>query len=164
MSAAATTDRGITIVRKLDAPRELVFQAWTDPDHLTWYHGPGPGQPHPTTVDLRVGGAWRIHMIENEERSYTTGGVYTEIVPPEKLVFTWGAVDGWPSIDPDQPGDNPTVTVLLKDLGDATEMTFQVTFADDVTDERIQEWFALGIRRGWAETLDRLNPYLLDRD
>ena len=43
-------------------------------------------------------------------------------------------------------------------------MTFQVTFADDVTDERIQEWFALGIRRGWAETLDRLNPYLLDRD
>jgi uncharacterized protein YndB with AHSA1/START domain len=100
-------------------------------------------------------------MIENVERSYTTGGIYREIVPPEKLVFTWGAVDGWPSIDPDEPGDNPIVTVLLKDLGDATEMTCHFGFADDVTEERIQEWFALGVRSGWTQTVDRLGPYLL---
>jgi uncharacterized protein YndB with AHSA1/START domain len=50
-------------------------------------------------------------MIESEDRSYTTGGIYREILPPEKLVFTWGAADGWPLFDPARPDDGPVVTL-----------------------------------------------------
>ncbi len=152
MSAPTGITRGFTIVRRLDAPREVVFRAWTDPEHLHWFvDTAAPGTRRPTTVDLRVGGAWRVHMVESEERSYTTGGIYREIVPPEKLVFTWGAVDGWPEVDPARLDDAPVVTVLLKDEGATTEMTFEVRFPDQFSEEMV---------RGWCDTLDRLDPYL----
>ncbi|GII54970.1 activator of HSP90 ATPase [Planotetraspora thailandica] len=153
--------RCFSIVRRLDAPRELVFRAWTDPDHLQWFGQTGaPGERQPATVDLRVGGAWRVHMIENEHRSYVTGGVYREIEPPEKIVFTWGAVGGWPPIDPGKPDDGPVVTVTLRDLGGTTEMTFHVGFPDGFTDDSVRHWFSLGVVDGWTRTIDRLAPSL----
>lgn len=163
MSAAAKTERGFTIVRRLEAPRELVFQAWTDPDQLRWFANPALPQDHPITVDLRVGGAWRIHMVENENRSYMTGGIYREIVPPEKLVFTWGAVDGWPKINPSKPDDVPVVTVTLNDVEGTTEMIFHVGLADHLTHDQVQEWFSTGMAEGWSHTLDRLGPFLSSR-
>src|SRR3954453_9409483 len=105
MSAGTTTKRDLTIVRRLDAPRELVFQVWSDPDHLQWFANPPHPPRVPITVDLRVGGAWRLQMIENEGKPYMTGGIYREIVPSEKIVFSWGAVDGWPAIDPNMLDD-----------------------------------------------------------
>ncbi len=160
MSAVTKTERDFTIVRHLDAPRELVFRAWTDPDHLHWFTGAEPGE-QPTTVDLRVGGAWRFHMVENAERSYVTGGIYREIVPPERLVFVFGAVDGWPPLDPTDVGDNPIVTITLNEDDGGTEMVFHCGFPDGTSDERIQEWFALGIFGGWSETVARLDEAAL---
>lgn len=158
MSTAAITrtERDFTIVRHLDAPRELVFQAWTDPGHLRWFANGDPTPDRPTTVDLRVGGAWRLHMVENEDRSYMTGGIYREIVPPEKLVFAWGAVDGWPRIDPARPDDTPLVTVTLNDVDGATEMVVHLGLADHLTAEEVQHWFSLGIVDGMSQTLDRI--------
>jgi uncharacterized protein YndB with AHSA1/START domain len=152
-----TTDRGLTIVRRFDAPRELVFRAWTDPDHLHWYAGPGPAGP-PATVDLRVGGAWRFHMAESAQKQYITGGIYLEIEPPRRLVFAWGAVDGWPSIDPARPLDNPIVTITLADVDGGTEMVFQFDFPDHFTDAEVRRWFDLGVADGWTQTLARLAP------
>ena len=163
MSAPTETRRGFTIVRQLDAPRELVFQAWTDPDHLQWFADTAASRStsrHPTTVDLRVGGAWRLQMVESEDRSYTTGGVYREIVAPEKLAFTWGAVDGWPPIDPASPDEGPIVTVNLKDTGGTTEMTVHVGFPDHFTDDAVRDWLSSGMVDGWSQTVDRLSPYL----
>ncbi|MEU8261679.1 SRPBCC domain-containing protein [Micromonospora sp. NPDC048999] len=161
MSTLTETRRGFTIVRRLDAPRELVFQAWTDPEHLHWFiDTETAGSRHETTVDLKTGGAWRLHMIENEERQYTTGGVYRQVVPPEKLVFTWGAVDGWPPVGVDSSDDNPVVTVTLKDVDGATEMTLDVGFDDHVSDEAVRSWLTKGIANGWTATVDRLGPYL----
>jgi uncharacterized protein YndB with AHSA1/START domain len=160
MSAPTKAERGFTIVRRLDAPRELVFQAWTDPAHLEWFAGAKPTQSRPATVDLRVGGAWRVLLVENQDRSYMTGGIYREIVVPGKLVFTWGAVDGWPEIDPSQPDEAPVVTVILNDLGGATEMVFHLGFADTLTEDRVRDWLATGMFEGWNDTLDRLDPYL----
>lgn len=153
MTTANTTDRGFTIVRHLDAPRKLVFQAWAAPEHLAWFAGAAPNA-HPTTVDLRVGGTWRFHMIENGQRSYATGGIYGGR-PTRKLVFTSGAVDGWPPIDPSHPDDGPIVTITLNDTGGATDMVFHLGFADHLGQERIREWFATGMVEGWTETPDR---------
>jgi uncharacterized protein YndB with AHSA1/START domain len=153
-------ERGFTLTRILDAPRDLVFQAWTDPGHLQWFFNDGVTiPPDPIVVDLRVGGAWRQKMVINERLQYFTGGIYREIVPGEKLVFTWGAVDGWPEIDHDYPEDSPVVTMTLKpfgERGEKTEMIFQLALPEHLSDARVREWFATGCREGWSVTIGRL--------
>lgn len=160
-NAVTKTERGFTLVRHLNAPRDRVFAAWTDPDQLDqWYAGPGPTQNIPTTVDLRVGGAWRLHMVENESRAYMTGGIYREIVPPERLVFSWGAIDGWPKIEPDRLDDVPIFTLTFNELDGGTEMISEVRLADHVSKAAVQEWLATGMAEGWTHTIDRIIPYL----
>jgi uncharacterized protein YndB with AHSA1/START domain len=132
-----------------------VFRAWTDPDHLEWFTNPGYTRSHPTTVDLRVGGAWRLHMVEGEEKSYTTGGIYREIVRPDRLSFSWGAVDCWPTIDLERIDDVPFVTITLTDADGTTEMAVLVELAAHLTEDEVRDWFATGIERGWKTTLDR---------
>ena len=104
--------REFTLSWMLDAPPAKVFRAWTDPEHLQWFyndHQPIPDDP--IEVDLRVGGVWRQRMVISEKTDYITGGVYREIVRDEKLVFSWGATDGWPELDPERLDENPLVTV-----------------------------------------------------
>jgi uncharacterized protein YndB with AHSA1/START domain len=157
MTSTSSIERGFTLRRILNAPREVVFQAWTDPAHLQWFFNPNmPTPSEPITVDLRVGGAWRAKFIMSEEVQYYTGGIYREIVPSEKLVFTWGATDGWPEIDLSNPDDCPIVTIVLNDLGGRTEMIFHVSLADRMSDERVREWLATGMRDGWSVTIDRI--------
>jgi uncharacterized protein YndB with AHSA1/START domain len=110
-----------------------------------------------------VGGAWRLHMVEHEAKSYTTGGIYREIVPPERLVFTWGAVGGWPDLDPDNLDEAPIVTVLLEPAGDdarETEMTVHIGFAEHLSADAIRHWYSLGIKGGFTQTIDRIVRYL----
>lgn len=169
MSAAmAVEERGFTIIRRFEAPRDVVFQAWTDPAHLQWFAGVPASPEHPTTVDLRVGGSWRIYLVETHDdssldKAYMTGGVYREIVPPEKLVFTFGAVDGWPRLDPDNLDDAPIVSIRLTEVSGATEMQFEVRFAGGLPDARVREWLATGMREGSLATLERLADHLLLR-
>jgi uncharacterized protein YndB with AHSA1/START domain len=159
MSGLTRTERSLTIVRRLQASREAVFQAWTDPDHLLGWFADLPSDT-PTTVDLRVGGAWRLHMVESGENHYMTGGIYREIVPPERLVFTWGVVDGWPPLDPDNPDISPIATIILKQTDNGAEMTFTVDFPDQLSDDDVRAWFDKGIALGWNNTIDRLQPHL----
>jgi uncharacterized protein YndB with AHSA1/START domain len=157
-ASTEVASRGFTIVRMLDAPRELVFEAWTDPKHLHWFADVAPDESRPSTVDLRVGGAWRVHLVQPDGPQYVTGGIYSEIVAPEKLVFSWGATGGWPDLD--MVDDAPIATVVLKDIDGATEMTFTLGFAKGTSEARVQEWLAMGVRPGWANTLERLVDYL----
>ena len=158
--ATNAPERVFTLKRVLDAPRDLVFQAWTDPERLQWFFNDTRAIPSdPIVVDLRVGGEWRQKMIINDDLEYFTGGIYREIVPVEKLVFTWGAVGGWPAIDRDYPDDDLVVTVTLNDLGERgeqTEMIFQLAMPAHLSDERVREWLAMGIREGWSDPIDRL--------
>jgi len=154
----AATDRGFTLTRVLNAPRALVWRAWTDPAELVWFLNPGTGPTkEPISVDLRVGGAFRVHMIVNDQLEYMTGGVYREIVPMERLVFEWGAVDGWPLLDPARPNDAPLTTLEFAELEPGTtELTLRVSFPREMADERAAEWLGSGMREGWGTTLDRL--------
>lgn len=88
-------ERSFTLTRILDAPPAHVFRAWTDPARLGWFADPRQPMPDdPIEVDLKVGGTWRQRMVAPDATVYTTGGIYREIVPDERLVFAWGAVDG----------------------------------------------------------------------
>ena len=148
--------REFTLTWTLDSSPADVFEAWTDPDQLEWfYNDQQPVPSEPIELDLRVGGVWRQKMVINENTAYFTGGVYREIVPDEKLVFAWGATDGWPGLDLDDLDDSPQVTVTFDRDGDRTAMTVHVEvpasrFADDV-----HEWWSHA-RDGWRETVDRL--------
>ncbi len=148
--------RGFTITRTIDAPRDEVWKAWTDPDHLQWFFNPATFPDTPAQLDLRVGGEWRQQMIIDDHTRYVTGGIYREIVPPERLVFAWGARGGWPELVAGRLDDAPLATVMLAAAGPSTEMRFTLQLPDHLDDERVREWLAMGIREGWAATLDRL--------
>lgn len=151
------TRRDFTLAWTLDAPRAQVYRAWTDPDHLEWFYNDGQPLPsEPIELDLRVGGVWRQRMVIDERTAYVTGGVYREIVPDEKLVFAWGATGGWPELDPERLEENPLVTVSLSEVGGRTHMTVCVELPAGLSDEQAQEWWSLGIRDGWRDTVDRL--------
>lgn len=156
MTQTIEGERSFTLTRILNAPRDLVFRAWTDPEHLGWFFGEGTPAGEPIDVDLRVGGAWRQRMVESEDRQYVTGGVYREIVPGERIVFDFGAVGGWPEIRPGHVDEVPVVTIQLNDLGERTEMLLRVDLPAALSDAQAKAWLDLGIRDGWGITIDRL--------
>jgi uncharacterized protein YndB with AHSA1/START domain len=115
-----TAEYGISITRVFDAPRERVWQEWTQPDAFAdWFGGPASEVPlDSVSMDVRPGGRWRATMLAgSERREIRWKGEYREVVEPERLVFTVS----------DQPGeDYELVTVVLNDLGDGrTEMLFE---------------------------------------
>jgi uncharacterized protein YndB with AHSA1/START domain len=126
----------------------------TNTDRQARDFNPIPGTP--IELDLRVGGVWRQHMVIDTTNDYMTGGVYREIVPDEKLVFSWGATGGWPALDPDRLDDSPLVTVTLEQVGGHTEMCVRVDLPANLSGDGVQHWLSLGIRDGWRQTVDRL--------
>ena len=148
--------REFTLTWTLDAPPDDVFRAWTDPEHLGWYYNdeqPIPSEP--IEVDLRVGGVWRQQMVLDESTAYVTGGLYREIVPNERLVFSWGAAGGWPELDPERLDDSPLVTVRSPQRG-RHRADRQRRHPAAVSAESMPEgWFG-HIRNGWQDTVDRL--------
>ncbi|WP_052951493.1 SRPBCC family protein [Devosia soli] len=153
---AFSLGRGFTLTRTFEAPPEMVFAAWTQPEHLNWFFNPGFTSDLPITVDLRVGGAWRQEMIVSDELRYMTGGIFREIEPFRKLVFTWGAIDGWPKIDPDRLDLAPQVTLLFNEVAEGTQMVLKVQLADQLTEAETTEWMSTGMFAGWNMTIDRL--------
>jgi uncharacterized protein YndB with AHSA1/START domain len=154
------TGRGFTMTRVLPASRDAVWAAWTEPEKLRWFAGVEPGFDFEPSVDLRVGGAWRVHLYQPDGVDYFTGGIYQEIVPNERLVFAWGAVGGWPELDPSRVDEVPVVTIELADGADGSVMTTSFRFVDTMPDTDVAKWFDLGIRAGWSDTIDRLAPAL----
>lgn len=138
----------LILTRDLDAPRDLVFEVWTHPKHLVNWWGPNDfSLPH-CEVDFRVGGSYRFCMLSPDGEEHWVRGVYTEIVEPAKLVFTWirETPDGIPLCD--------TVVDLSFDRTDAgTMLTLRHTGFESVAyrDEHIG---------GWSECLDRLANYV----
>ena len=160
MTTTDHTAGEFTLSWTLDASPADVFRAWTDPDHLGWYYNDAQPIPsEPIELDLRVGGVWRQYMVIDEDTAYFTGGIYREIVQDEKLVFAWGATDGWPKLDPDLLGDSPLVTVTLERVGERTELTVHVELPRNAADDGLRQWWSM-IRDGWLDTVDRLAAQL----
>jgi uncharacterized protein YndB with AHSA1/START domain len=150
-------DREFTLTRTLNAPPELVFRAWTDPAELEWFRSGSETERRPIEVDLRVGGAFRVHMVVNDELEYLTGGVYREIVPNEKLVFVWGAVGGWPDLASNGINESPVVTLTFVALdGGRTAMTLHSAIPAELSDDAALAWMQSGMTDGWGMTIDRL--------
>lgn len=104
--------------RTFPAPRERVFRAWTTAEEIRSWQAPGPMTTPFATVDLRVGGAYQIHIRAPDGREHRVAGVYREVDPPSRLVYTWR----W---ETDGPEDETLVTVEFKDRGQTTEVVLR---------------------------------------
>ena len=156
MTTTTPANREFTHTWTLDASPAQVFRAWTDPAHLDWFYNPEqPAPTDPIEVDLRVGGAWRQTMVIDVDTRYTTGGVYLEIVPGERLVFAWGATDGWPAMDEARLEDSPQVTVTFEAEDGRTALTLHVAFPHTLADDGLPNWWKRA-EGGWRDSVDRL--------
>jgi uncharacterized protein YndB with AHSA1/START domain len=148
-------DATLILKRTLNAPPERAFQAWTTPEHIRQWMCPEPGMTTPlATMDLRVGGKYRIQMKTPDGEFFTAVGVFQEVKPPEKLVYTWdwekdgsgaefGEVEGKPSL----------ITVEFLKRGKGTE--FVLTHS----------WFATVESRnnhavGWGKIVESLAKFV----
>lgn len=152
MSAANTAtqmaERTLVIERVFNAPRHLVFQAWTDPEHMSQWFGPRGFKSTVLKNDLRPGGAYRIHML-GPDGDHWSQGVYREIVPPERLVMagSWADAQG----NPTRPEN--VLTLTFAELDGKTKLTLHQALFESVTARDAHNG-------GWSSSFDRLAEYL----
>jgi uncharacterized protein YndB with AHSA1/START domain len=143
------TDREIVVTRVVDAPRRLVWEAWTSPEHLPrWMLGP-PGWTMPVCeIDLRPGGAWHFVWRRADGTEMGMRGVYQEVTPPERLVATesWGG--DWP--------DTLNTLVLSEEDGKTTITQTILYPSKDARDAALKT----GMTDGMAVSFDRLAEHL----
>lgn len=137
------TKPSLTLKRRLNASPAQVFAAWTDPEKIVHWFGPAEtiaGSVR-ADMDVRAGGRYRFRFKTEDGESHEVGGVYREVVPDSRLVFTWA----WHST----PERVSLVTVTVTKDGDTTMLTLQ---HEQFVDQKARE----GHERGWAGTLEKL--------
>jgi len=135
----------LTLKRRLDAPPQKVYAAWTDPEKILKWFGPDSGAVHAAETDVRVGGRYAINFSTEDGEEHHVSGVYREVVPDHKLVFTWA----WRTM----PERESLVTVLIKPDGTGSVLTLihEQFFDESARDRHLH---------GWTGCLDKLERYL----
>ena len=147
-TATESAERELVITRIFDAPRQLVFKAWTEPEHLMRWWGPRGFTMTFCEMDLRPGGAYRFRMRSPEGTEHRLRGVFREIVEPERLVMTRAWVDA-----EGKPGHETLLTVSFADHEGKTRLTLHQAIFESVTARDLH-------RGGWSSSLDCLAEYL----
>jgi uncharacterized protein YndB with AHSA1/START domain len=147
-----TDPRSIIGIREFDAPRELVFAAWTDPKHLSQWWGPNGFSTTTSSFDFRPGGVWRFVMHGPDGRDYQNRITFDEIVTPERIVYSHGG--GGEGIEP----VHFQQTVIFEDIGGRTRLTWRGVFPSAAERDRlIGDYHA---DTGLAQTMARLGEFV----
>jgi len=149
-SAAETTvitRPGLTLKRRINAPPEKIYAAWTEPENLIRWFGPATAKQETVhaEIDARIGGRYRIRFDDDRGEHHEVGGTYRDMVPSSRLVFSWA----WHST----PERESQVTVLLKPDGVGTLLTLHHEQLFDAAARDAHE-------HGWSGTLDKLQRNL----
>lgn len=145
--AGLATRPSLTLRRRLNAPPEKVYAAWTDPEKIVRWFGPARVKDGSVraAIDLRVGGHYRISFRTVDGEYHEVAGIYRQVVPNQRLAFGWA----WHST----PERESLIKLSLKPDGSGTLLTFhQEQFFDQAARD--------GHERGWTESLDKLENYL----
>jgi uncharacterized protein YndB with AHSA1/START domain len=145
--------RVLTMIRVFDAPRKMVFAAWTDPKQVAQWWGPTGFTTPVCELDVRPGGAIRIDMRAPDGTIYPMTGVYKEIVPPEKIAFTATPLDK----DGNAMFENLN-TVIFSERDGKTTVELRV---EVVKSSAAAEQYLAGMEMGWKMTLDRLEAHVV---
>ncbi len=142
---STTGKPSLTLRRRLNASPQKVFRAWTDPQQIMRWWGPSGAEVLRAEVDARVGGQFRKVARTPDGEEHEVSGVYREVIPNEKLVFTWA----WRTT----PERKSLVAIALTSDGDGTVLTLtHELFFDEAARD--------GHRQGWTGTLDKLERYV----
>ena len=145
----------VLITGDIEAPRPLVFEAWTNPRHVARWWGPLGFSNARCEIDLRPGGAIRIDLVAPDGTLYPMTGFFQEIIEPEKLIFSTSPVDGLGHSLLDVLN-----TVTFVDRGDQTKIAIEAKVLRSTEES---EPYLAGMESGWMQSLDRLNTYLARR-
>lgn len=152
MTAQATpaSDRELVLTRLIDAPREKLFRAWTEPALVKQWFAPLPWTTPEVQLDARAGGSSRFVMRSPEGQDFPNEGVYLEVVKNEKIVFTDAYTSAW------VPSQKPFFTAIItfEDEGGKTRYTARArhwTVADKEAHEK------MGFHEGWGQCADQLS-------
>jgi uncharacterized protein YndB with AHSA1/START domain len=147
--ASAEKDLELTITRTFDAPRDLVYELFTEPEHIMKWMGPRDFESKSFTQDARVGGKWRGMMRPiMGGKDLWQGGTFLEIDPPRHIVYTFAWDD-----DSGQPGPETVVTLDFEARGGTTRLTFR---QKGFTSRGERD----GHHGGWSESFDKLDEHL----
>lgn len=146
-------EKSIVLHRTFDAPRELLFELFTRPEHLNRWWGPEQFTARGAEVDLRVGGGWKVMMCNDQFGDSWVDGEYVEITPPSKLVFTSNArgPDGTPLLE-------GLTVVEFAEADGKTRLTLTATARGPA----FMEPALGGMEQGWNEQIDKLGRYAAD--
>jgi uncharacterized protein YndB with AHSA1/START domain len=143
--ASLATKPSLTLKRHLNASPEKVYAAWTDPEKIVKWFGPDAGPVKHAETDVRTGGRYTVIFHTKDGEQHHVSGVYREVVPNEKLTFTWA----WRTM----PERESLVTVLIKPDGAGSLLTLiHEQFFDEPARARHRE--------GWTGCLDKLERFL----
>jgi uncharacterized protein YndB with AHSA1/START domain len=141
----------LALSRSYPVAPEKVWRAWTDPEAIKRWWGPGGNDPVSIAqLDVRVGGRFRIVFGGPQGNDHEVQGMYKEVVPNRKLVFTWT----WPNTTPERES---LVTIVFKQAGAGTELEF---LHAQLFDESVRD----GHKRGWTESFAKLERFLAQDD
>ena len=145
------TERELVFTRVFDAPRSLVFRAWTEPEHVAQWWGPDGFTTTIYEMDVRPGGVWRFVMHGPDRVDYKNRIVFNEVVKPERLVYTHAGEEADEAV-------HFHVTVTFTDQGGKTRLTMRMTF--DMAEELERVVKQYGAIEGAKQHLGRLGQYL----
>src|SRR6266481_4347483 len=151
-SIKTNEEKELVLTRVFDAPRELVFKVWTDPKHVAQWWGPRGFTNPVCELDLRPRGAILIHMRSPDGIVYPMTGVFQEVVPPERLVFTSAALDS-----DGNPMFEVLTTVTFAEEGGKTK---QILRARVIKKTAQAAPYLAGMEQGWTQSLERLAAYV----
>ena len=144
--------RTLTIEKTLDAPIDLVWEAWTDPEHVANWWAPNGMSMEVVVYDFRVGGSWKYAMPMPDGNQFISEGTFKEIVEKKKIVT---------SADFKPMTEDVEMHILFEADGDKTHLTFSVVHE---TVEYCKQQEEMGFYNGWGSALDRLASLLGDMD
>ena len=148
-SASTTADREIVTTRLIDAPRELVFEAWTDATHVAHWFGPDGFVTTTHTMEVRPGGVWRFTLRGPDGKEWPNVVTYQEVVPPERLVYLHGD---------EKERDMFRTTVTFDDRAGKTALTMRAVFKTAAAKEYVAR--ENGAVEGAQQTVSRLERYV----
>jgi len=139
----------LSITRLIDAPRERIFEAWTDPEQLKQWFAPKPITTPECEMDPRPGGIFRTLMRGEDGTEYPGTGVFLEVVAPERIVFTDAFLPGW------IPAEKPFMTALITLTVESgkTRYTAQVRHWNE---DDLKQHEAMNFHEGWGTCIDQL--------
>lgn len=147
------TNRELKLERIVEAPRELIWKCWTEPEHLMPWFCPKPWTTTECRIDLRPGGEFYTLMKSPEGEGFPNNGVFLEVIKNQRLVFTDAYSAGW------EPSENPFFTAIL-DLEDVGGGKTKYTARGlHWTVENRKKHEEMGFQDGWGKALDQLLEY-----